>query len=321
MSETPHHVHACIEQENIQTANNMNLFDDNDEMEDESQTRFQFDTPKCIVLKEDSTMDLDVASQPPTRAALPDRVEKRAANLVLPDKRRMKEVNYSEKLRETVYSQEELIRNMQKQVEEQKNEHEQNMKEMKRQWDTTLREWQEQLATAQEEIERTHVQQLAAEAELCETLAQCEEALKRKTNEEAEKESELAKMEQRFSRRPRSQDEDVDMNIPMPGDAGQPSPCTKPRPGNSSLDAIKRIKKTHGITHRVRLVLVGSEPATTMEDVIARGVEATLRCVLIDKEFPLTNKHKLSPQRKRVEEKELWQEKAAEKSYKENLFW
>jgi hypothetical protein len=52
-----------------------------------------------------------------------------------------------------------------------------------------------------------------------------------------------------------------------------------------------------------------------MEDVIARGVEAALRRVLIDKEFPLTNKHKLSPWRKRVEEKELRQEKAAEKSY------
>jgi hypothetical protein len=58
-----------------------------------------------------------------------------------------------------------------------------------------------------------------------------------------------------------------------------------------------------------------AQPATTMEDAIARGVEAALRCVLIDKEFPLTNKHKLSPQRKRVEEKELRQEKAAEKSY------
>ncbi|KAG2368964.1 hypothetical protein BDR07DRAFT_1477575 [Suillus spraguei] len=151
----------------------------------------------------------------------------------------------------------------------------------------------------------------------------------------AEKESELVKMEQRFSRHPRSQDKDVDMNIPMPGEA-VPSPCTKPWPGNSSLDAIKRIKKTRGITHRVRLVSVGSEevpqqhsskdnrplpsqhdtqPATTMEDAIERGVEAALRRVLIDREFPLTNKHKHSPWRKRVEEKELQQEKVAEKSY------
>ncbi|KAG2744761.1 hypothetical protein P692DRAFT_20877833 [Suillus brevipes Sb2] len=316
MSETPHHVHARIEQENIQTANDTNLCDDDDEMEDESQTRFQFDTPKCVVSQEDSTMDLDVASQPhiasqphvasqpPTRAALPDRVEKRAANSVLPDKRCIKEVDYSEKLRETVYSQEELIRNMQKQVEEQKNEHEQNMKEMKRQWDTTLRERQEQLATAQEEIERTRVQQLAAEAELCETLAKREEALKRKTNEEAEKESELAKMEQRFSRRPRSQDEDVDMNIPMPGDAGQPSPDGKEVPQQHSSEDNRPLPSQHD-----------TQPATMMEDAIARGVEAALRHVLIDKEFPLTNKHKLSPRRKRVEEKELRQEKAAEKSY------
>jgi hypothetical protein len=63
-----------------------------------------------------------------------------------------------------------------------------------------------------------------------------------------------------------------------------------------------------------------------MEDAIARGVEAALRRVLIDKEFPLTKKH--SPGRKKVEEKELRQEKAAEKSYErdfllvsQNMVW
>lgn len=49
MSETQHPVHVHIEQENIQTASNTDLFDD-DNMEDtESQTRSQFDTPKYVV--------------------------------------------------------------------------------------------------------------------------------------------------------------------------------------------------------------------------------------------------------------------------------
>ncbi|KAG1775117.1 hypothetical protein EV702DRAFT_1180521 [Suillus placidus] len=60
MSETPHHVHARIGQENIQTANDMNLFDDDDnEMEDKSQTRFQFDTPKCSNLDNGTESDGD----------------------------------------------------------------------------------------------------------------------------------------------------------------------------------------------------------------------------------------------------------------------
>ncbi|KAG1896158.1 uncharacterized protein F5891DRAFT_1193391 [Suillus fuscotomentosus] len=342
MSETQHHVHVHIEQENIQTASDMDLFDDDDMEDTESQTRSQFDTPKYVVLQEASAMDLDDAtSQPPTRTALPDKREKRVADSVLPNKRRIKEVDYSETLRETVYSQKELIHNMQTQVEKQKIEHEQNMNEMKQQWETTLRERQEQLAKAQEEIELAQ-EQVQREAELCEKLAQHEEELKRKTNEEAEKESELAKMEQRFSRCYRSQNEDVDMNIPtVPGDAGQPSPCAKPWPGTSCLDAIKRIKRTQGISHRVRLVSVASEvdgeevpqqhsskdvppppqhnaqPAMMMEDAIVRGVEAALRRVLIDKEFPLTKKH--SPRRKKVEEKELRQEKAAEKSYERDF--
>jgi hypothetical protein len=63
-----------------------------------------------------------------------------------------------------------------------------------------------------------------------------------------------------------------------------------------------------------------------MEDAIARGVEAALRRVLIDKEFPVTKKH--SPRRRKMEEKELQQEKAAEKSYErdfllvsQNMVW
>jgi hypothetical protein len=54
-----------------------------------------------------------------------------------------------------------------------------------------------------------------------------------------------------------------------------------------------------------------------MENAIARGVEAALRRVLIDKEFSVVKKH--SPRRRKREEKELQQEKAAEKSYERDF--
>ncbi|KAG1721360.1 uncharacterized protein EDB91DRAFT_1088468 [Suillus paluster] len=136
----------------------------------------------------------------------------------------------------------------------------------------------------------------------------------------------------------------MDNNPNMLRDVGQPlSPSAKPQSGTSCLNAIKRIKKTHRISHRVRLVSLVAEvdeeevpqehsskqdtpphlqhdtpPSTTMEDAIARGVEAALRRVLIDKEFPVIKKH--SPQQRKMEEKELQQEKVAEKSYERDFF-
>jgi hypothetical protein len=63
-----------------------------------------------------------------------------------------------------------------------------------------------------------------------------------------------------------------------------------------------------------------------MEDVIAGGVEAALRCILIDKDFPVTKKHSL--RRRKTEEKELQQEKDTEESYErdfllvsQNIVW
>lgn len=69
-------------------------------------------------------------------------------------------------------------------------------------------------------------------------------------------------MERRFSRRHRFQDKDVEMdnNSTMPGDAGKPSsPSAKPQSDTSRLEAIKRIKRTRGISHRVRLVSVAAD--------------------------------------------------------------
>jgi hypothetical protein len=69
-------------------------------------------------------------------------------------------------------------------------------------------------------------------------------------------------MERRFSRHHRFQDKDIEMDndSTMPGDAGQPSsPSAKPRSDTLCFEAIKRIKKTRGISHRVRLVSVAAD--------------------------------------------------------------
>ncbi|KAG1720459.1 uncharacterized protein EDB91DRAFT_1088835 [Suillus paluster] len=377
MSETQRHIH--IEQEDIQTATDTYLFDEDNNMEyDESQTTSQFDTPQCTMasivsgeasqmnLKEcfndvtgqpstwttrlgkrgTSRMDLDnVTGQPPTAPL--DKREKRVTNPVLPDKCRIKEVDCSETLRTTMYSQKQLINNMRMEVENQQVEHVCNINDMK-----------QQLAKAHDEIRRTHVQQqqleehiketrealgqgnheaikatmqkiqedahdyLAQEwawqeAELNEKLIQHEEELKRKTNEEsqerenatfaemdrrsqqevlklkAEKESELAKMEWRFSR------------VHLVSLVAEVDEEEVPQEHSSEQDAPPHLQHD-------------TPPATTMEDAIARGVEAALRCVLIDKEFPVIKKH--SPWRRKTEEKELQQEKVAEKSYERDFF-
>ncbi|KAG1764619.1 hypothetical protein EDD22DRAFT_951549 [Suillus occidentalis] len=54
-----------------------------------------------------------------------------------------------------------------------------------------------------------------------------------------------------------------------------------------------------------------------MEDIVARGVEAVLRCVFINKEFPVINK--CSPQRRKMEQEEIQQEKAIEASYERDF--
>ncbi|KAG2063183.1 hypothetical protein BDR04DRAFT_1164137 [Suillus decipiens] len=232
-----------FEKENGQTACNMDLFDEDDDMEDtESQTQSG--------KRGTSQMDLD---QPPTRTAPLDKREKRGTDPVLPDKRRIKEVDYSETLRSTVYRQEELISNMKIEVEKQREEHVYNMNEMKKQWETTLRE---KLAQREEELKRKTNEEFQERNNAI--LAEMEQRFQ----QEAEKESELAMMERRFSRRHRFQDKDVEMdnNSTMPGDAGKPSsPSAKPQSDTSRLEAIKRIKRTRGISHRVRLVSVAAD--------------------------------------------------------------
>jgi hypothetical protein len=54
-----------------------------------------------------------------------------------------------------------------------------------------------------------------------------------------------------------------------------------------------------------------------MEDAVARGVEAALRRVFIDKEFPVVNKR--SPRRRKTEQEEIRREKATEASYERDF--
>lgn len=146
---------------------------------------------------------------------------------------------------------------------------------------------------------------------------------------QAEKENELANMEQRFSRSYRFQDKDTEMDT-------SPRPSAKPLSGTQCLDTIKRLKRIRGISRKTRLISVAPEadtqevhqersfekdaprqqhdtsPSANIEDAIARGVEAALRRVLIEKDFPLARKR--SPRKKKIEDEEIRREKAAELS-------
>jgi hypothetical protein len=115
-----------------------------------------------------------------------------------------------------------------------------------------------------------------------------------------------------------------------------PRPSAKPLSDTKCLDTIRRLKRIRRILRRTRLVSVAPEadtqevhqeqsfekdaprqqhdtsPSTNIEDVIARGVEATMRRILSEKDFLLTKK--CSPQKKKIEDKEIQREKAAELS-------
>ncbi|KAG2738860.1 hypothetical protein P692DRAFT_20882259 [Suillus brevipes Sb2] len=115
-----------------------------------------------------------------------------------------------------------------------------------------------------------------------------------------------------------------------------PRPSAKPLSDTKCLDTIRRLKRIRRILRRTRLVSVAPEadtqevhqeqsfekdaprqqhdtsPSTNIEDVIARAVEATMRRILSEKDFLLTKK--CSPQKKKIEDKEIQREKAAELS-------
>lgn len=69
-------------------------------------------------------------------------------------------------------------------------------------------------------------------------------------------------MEQRFARRHRARDDDIEMDSspPLRRNTRQPSASpAKPSSGTPCLDAIRRIKKTRGVSRRARLVSVVAE--------------------------------------------------------------
>ncbi|KAG2360889.1 hypothetical protein BDR07DRAFT_1486450 [Suillus spraguei] len=168
-----------------------------------------------------------------------------------------------------------------------------------------------------------------------------------KSTPQTDKDSELANMEQRFARRHRFQDQDMEMDTSpsRKREAGQPStPSAKPLSGTPCLDAIKMIKRSRGISRKTRLVSVAVDvdaeevpqeqlseqdvpphqqhntpPMTSMEDAVARGVEAALRRVFIDKEFPVVNKR--SPRRRKRSKKKSGEKKPPKQATKETFFW
>ncbi|KAG1890845.1 hypothetical protein F4604DRAFT_1672841 [Suillus subluteus] len=133
----------------------------------------------------------------------------------------------------------------------------------------------------------------------------------------AEKESELANMEQRFARC---------------------TPC---------LETIKKIRKARRATCKVHLVSVAEDadaddpiemhqersptveqeppqcqlndayPMSTMENAVSRGVEAALRRIFVDKDLQTSAKH--SPRRKRKQDDEVRIERAAELSHERDF--
>ncbi|KAG2050201.1 hypothetical protein BDR06DRAFT_974719 [Suillus hirtellus] len=149
-------------------------------------------------------------------------------------------------------------------------------------------------------------------------FGEMEQRLKSKVDKlRVEKESELANMEQWFSRSYILLDRDTEMD-------DSPHPSAKPLSGTPCLDTIKKLKRIRRILHRTRLVSVPAEAdmqeihqeqsfkkdaphqqhdTSPMEDAIARGVEAALRRILIKKDFLLVKK--CSPQKKKIEDEEI----------------
>ncbi|KAG1818609.1 uncharacterized protein BJ212DRAFT_1479612 [Suillus subaureus] len=336
--------------EDVQTSNDTGLFDDVMEDDTSQPPNMSVNMVPPIGSSEnqmdfEETLD-DVMSQSTTSKIL---IDKRERPHVLQekqvvdqasDKHCIKEVDYSETLCKTVYSQEEWINTMRHEMEMQDN--------TKKWWEAALREQEEQLKKVRKELEQ--------EAELGKELTRHEEELRRKKDEECqehenaiftemerrlqhkveklkmEKESKLARMEQQFARCHGVQGDDIEMNsnLPLWRDTGQPStPSAKLLLGTPCLDAIKRIKRMHRVLHRTQLVSVVAEVDTdevlceqsseqdllpkeqhnpsscasiSMEEAVARGVEAALRCVLVNKESLGIKKH--SPWRRKMEEEE-----------------
>ncbi|KAG2034926.1 hypothetical protein BDR03DRAFT_984002 [Suillus americanus] len=162
-----------------------------------------------------------------------------------------------------------------------------------------------------------------------------------------EKENELANMEQRFARHGRQQHAATEIGTdPTRRNAQQP-PHTpqKPQLKTPCLKMIKKIRKAHGTTckmclvsvvedtdepmemHRERSSTIEQEPQrfqpddvypmSAMENAISKGIEAALRCILIDKDILTSTKR--SPRRKKKQDDEIRIERAADLSHERDF--
>ncbi|KAG2114203.1 uncharacterized protein F5147DRAFT_770195 [Suillus discolor] len=116
--------------------------------------------------REASQMDLDDAVGQSTQRAQFDKSRPHAKRVIATtvlDKHRIKEVDYSEALREIVYNQTEQMKNMRREMEtdarKQQLEYLSNMDEIKQRWEAALGEQEEQLAMARKELEDNRAQQ------------------------------------------------------------------------------------------------------------------------------------------------------------------
>ncbi|KIK31951.1 hypothetical protein CY34DRAFT_111168 [Suillus luteus UH-Slu-Lm8-n1] len=277
-----------LEQEDIQTSHDANLFEDDDDMEDDMENAAKFQTTTQVNSlvrttrmdkREASQMDIDGApGQPPTGS------DKKEKLKMVPDKHCIKEVDYSAELHAIVYSQTEEINHMRHEMEKEaqnlQQTHMSSMEEIRKQWEVALREQEVQLtkelsdkASRAEQHKQFEDYMRRGREAVChanpevdarkryeQELVQREEEFSRKKEEEflghenvrfsemeqrlksevdklrAEKENELANMEQRFSRSYRFQDKDTEMDT-------SPRPSAKPLSGTQYLDTIKRLMK------------------------------------------------------------------------------
>ncbi|KAG2739433.1 hypothetical protein P692DRAFT_20755900 [Suillus brevipes Sb2] len=358
--------HPDIQPEDVQTSHDADLFkDDEDEDDDESGAGHFTDAlthPPTSISQPPTSI-----SQPPTSAM---RIDKRTRDEVVSEKRRFHEVDYSETLRKTVYEQEERINNIKRETEA-RERHMHDVNEKTRQWEAAMKEREQERqrwGRTTDQANANDVMQLEERTEehrrLAEELARRDAELSARKNQElqerekaifaemerrlqleveklrAAKENELANMEQRFARSGRQQHAGTEMDMdqdPTPRSTQQqPRTPQKSQLKTPCLDVIKKIRKAHGATRKIRLVSVAevkqsptveqeppefqqddAYPMSAMENAVSRGVEAALRRIFIDKDIRTSAKR--SPRRKRKQDDELRIERAAELSHERDF--
>ncbi|KAI6013658.1 hypothetical protein PISMIDRAFT_19407 [Pisolithus microcarpus 441] len=305
---------------------------------------------------------------------------------LLTSKCRYEEVDFSRSLRQGLYEKEEVIQKLRKRIREQGrqndavtslqsllNEQERELSGLREAFgqtqsgqEQTARQYEMQLNELRKQFEssmQSHIDQLQTTrmAEI-ETRVQ-EEVTRLSSTLQAEKERELANIEQRYAQLKKSEKHlDTEMGSPAGLRPTRPQPSapsdtsaglcpTRPQsstPSTPNLDAIKRIRRSRGVSKRTRLIrvdidsnpldLAGHEeetgekaapgtqddhptppPVSAMVEAITKSVETTLRTLLESRsDFSvgsILRSSRRTPQRRRQENHKLQIEKATEPSY------